>query len=79
MVTRIYASHSMSDFSGVRGSDIHKFGDYYVVAVPRELSGSFEIVATATETSFTIERNEVQISYDDIVDLFEQAVSESKH
>ena len=79
MVTRIYASHSMSDFAGVRASDIQKHGDYYVVAVPRELSGSFEIVATATETAFTIERNEVQISYDEIVDMFEHVVSGSKH
>lgn len=79
MVTRIYASHSKADFIDVRASDIQKHGDYYVVAVPRELTGQFEIVASATETAFTIERNEVKISYDEIVDMFEHVVSGSKH
>ena len=75
MVTRIYASHTKADFVGVRETDIHRFGEFYVAAIPREIKGNFEIVATATESAFTIEYNAAHISYDDIVDMFEQAIA----
>lgn len=74
MVLRIYATRQASLFGNqVRATDIHRYGDFYVAAVPRELSGDFEIIATADNGSFTIEQNKALISYDDMTDLLENA------
>lgn len=74
MSLRVYASRNKDSFAAVRAADIHRYGQFYVAAVPRELSGTFEIIATVSDNSFTIERNEALISYDDITDLLENAV-----
>lgn len=74
MVLRVYASKSEAMFTDqVRATDIHRYGDFYVAAVPRILSGDFEIVATVNNGSFTIEQNKTLISYDDMTDLLENA------
>lgn len=74
MALRVYASRDKDKFTAVRAADIHRYGDFYVAAVPRELSGDFEIVATVSEKTFNIEQNKALISYDDITDLLENAV-----
>lgn len=73
MALRVYASRDKSKFDAVRALDIHRYGDFYVAAVPRELAGDFEIVATVSADSFNIEQNKALISYDDITDLLENA------
>lgn len=70
---RVYASREPKAFAAVRGTDIHRYGDFYVAAVPRELPGIFEIIARVEDKSFTIELNTAHISYDDIADLLENA------
>lgn len=74
MALRVYASKDKEKFNAVRVVDVHRYGDFYVAAVPRELAGDFEIVASVSEGSFNIERNKALISYDDITDLLENAV-----
>lgn len=74
MALRVYASRNKESFAAVRATDIHRYGQFYVAAVPRELPGDFEIVATVSEGSFNIEQNKALISYDDITDLLENAV-----
>lgn len=74
MALRVYASRDKSKFDHVRAVDIHRYGDFYVAAVPRKLTGDFEIVASVSEDSFNIELNKALISYDDITDLLENAV-----
>jgi len=70
----VYASKSEALFANqVRATDIHRYGDFFVAAVPRRLSGDFEIVAKVDDTSFTIETNKAFISYDDMADLLENA------
>uniref|UniRef100_A0AB39CDB3 Uncharacterized protein n=1 Tax=Pseudomonas phage HRDY3 TaxID=3236930 RepID=A0AB39CDB3_9VIRU len=69
----VYASRSEAAFAGVRATDIHRYGDFFVAAVPRRLSGDFDIIATVDDGSFTIELNKVMISYDDMADLLENA------
>jgi len=74
MVLRVYASRSETLFiDQVRAADIHRYGDFFVAAVPRQLSGDFEIIATVDNGSFTIEQNKAFISYDDMTDLLENA------
>lgn len=74
MALRVYASKDKGKFAAVRAADIHRYGEFYVAAVPRELLGDFEIIATVSEDSFNIEQNKALISYDDITDLLENAV-----
>lgn len=74
MILRVYASKDPDKFAAVRAVDIHRYGDFYVAAVPRELAGDFEIVASVSDNSFNIEQNKALISYDDITDLLENAV-----
>ena len=78
MVTKIYASRSRESFENVRATDIRKHGGFYVVAVPRELPGTFEIVAELTANAFVIQLNTAQLSYDEMTDLLEWA-SNTKH
>ena len=70
----VYASKSESLFTNqVRATDIHRYGDFFVAAVPRSLSGDFEIVAEVSNSSFVIKHNSAAISYDDMADLLECA------
>lgn len=78
MVTKIYASRRREDFDSVRASDIKKHGGFYVVAIPRELPGTFEIVAEFTDSAFVIQHNTAHISYDEMTDLLEWA-SHTQH
>ena len=80
MATTIYASRKREAFDNVnvRATDVKKHGGFYVVTVPRELPGSFEIVAEFTATSFVIKQNTAQISYDEMTDLLEWA-SHTQH
>lgn len=80
MATKIYASRKREDFDSVsvRATEVRKHGGFYVVTVPRELPGTFEIVAEYTDTSFVIIRNTALIDYDEMTDLLEWA-SHTKH
>lgn len=70
----VYASKSEAAFTNqVRAADIHRYGDFFVAAVPRRLSGDFEIVAQVDDVAFVIEINKALISYDDMADLLENA------
>jgi hypothetical protein len=80
MVTKIYASRQREAFDNitVRATDIKKHGGFYVVAIPRELPGTFEIVAELTDSAFVITHNSAQIGYDEMTDLLEWA-SHTQH